>query len=652
MIVSSLHSRIQRSVPSPVLPPMNWDTLGQLDIVVANGNASLASILATPHDRPVAVIFSPGPPLPGQNRADLGGNDVTQCGGNYDAKNYLDPNTATALGDVTNYLTGANSASGTTGDSDPSNDPDPPAPDAPKKLTTQGKVFASGGNFLANACQGGDCTLLANDKGLLLTSDTLFSAIRKNAYFRTDINSMLDRMVNCLRDQVIASGTATRIPDNACYDASQHPLGYYDHYKEQVFVAKPVASFTVNGDNSCAGALLFSSQRSGSQQRITAAQKSDFSNYLEAPNFPLTGPAFSGSELFERSPPQAVGQDIVRCIPSSTSLNKVTSLDLDTLGGQIVDYDANARKLTLGRIFSITDTVRDNNASAFFGCSWTPETHSMGNGFRSYFQFNIADSGEGFTFAIVDGERNLDNACGAAREHLGYSGNNNKRPPIAYPKVGVEIDTSKQTDPYGINYGRSDPDYLGGHAGIVYWGVEGDENDDNVHGLPTPPDASLRPPPRNPEVPAAVTQHGAGVARLDATSVSSLLNQNIHVRVEISPIAIDSNLHKRTYQVDVWIVRGDSNTDMIDAMKNTTRPLRLLYPTIDSASFIYLKDQPQIYDIQGGICPCLSGQTCGADNFCYTPVFDKIRLGFTTSQSTAAKDQIISISNFFTTWIE
>ena len=50
---------------SPGLPPMNWDSLSHLDIVVANGTAALASTLASAHERPVAVIFSPGPPLTG-----------------------------------------------------------------------------------------------------------------------------------------------------------------------------------------------------------------------------------------------------------------------------------------------------------------------------------------------------------------------------------------------------------------------------------------------------------------------------------------------------------------------------------------------------------------------------------------------------------
>lgn len=763
LIVSSLHSRIQRSAPPPVLPPMNWDTLGQLDIVVANGAPALATTLANAHERPVAIIFSPGPPLAGQNRGDLGGNDVTQCGGNYDAKNYLDPNTATALVDVTNYLAGANNASGTTGDSDPSNDPDPPAPDTPKKLSTQGKVFSSGGNFLPNACQGGDCALLANDKGLALTSDTLFGAIRKNAYFRTDINSMLDRMVNCLRDQVIASGTAARIPDNACYDAGQHPLGYYDHYKEQVFVAKPAASFTVNGDNSCAGALLFASQRSGSQQRITAAQKSDFSNYLETPNFPLTGTVFSGPILFDRSPPQTVGQDIARCIPASASFTPVTS---PTLGvNQLVAYDTATRTLTLGRVGIESD--EGYPAAALYGCAWLADVRTLGSGLHTYFRFQFKKpeptstvGSNGFVFAMADATRNNFMSCGAAGSHLAYSGNNGTTPIINFPKIGIEFDQgrnsgfSENADP--TLSGRNDPCGAYGcggtvgynsHAAIVYWGHESGgadgvtlpEYDDNVHGFPTSP-AGARPPPSNP-----ATAPGIQFINMRGYPDSDYDSRTFHVRVEMNQIAfrqlasvrmasganidlsnpgasIDSiamsagnrvlvnaqaspaengiyvwqgtstpmtrasdadsaaeiteatvqvedgtyagpawvqtltvttlgtdpqtwQPHVRKFLTGTWIEGDASLTDQIAALKNTTRPMSMLYPTYAST----LSNTATIYPVAGGSCPCSSGQICGTDNLCYRPAMQSVQLGFTGSQRT--QDQEVTINDFFTTWL-
>ncbi|MBZ0144452.1 MAG: hypothetical protein K8F56_12810 [Rhodocyclaceae bacterium] len=622
MIVSSLHSRIQRSVPSPVLPPMNWDTLGQLDIVVANGSASLASILATPHDRPVAVIFSPGPPLPGQNRADLGGNDVTQCGGNYDAKNYLDPNLATALGNVTNYLTGANSASGTTGDSDPSNDPDPPAPDTPKKLSIQGKIFASASNFLPNACPGGDCTLVSNDAGLMLTSDQLFAATRKHAYFRTDINSMLDRITDCLRDQGTSGyGKISGANDNSCYGTDLPPRGYYPNYREMLLVAGG-GTMTVNGNN-CAGAVLFGNQRntkwepagepSGNtpkcpktnatnpyQCRVSADDKTNAAyypgNYLEEINltsFSSTGTIFSGQETFERvSSTQTPFQDIVRCIPTTASFVTTLSSNPSPTMPQLAAYSTASRTITLGQVVSTAPS--SSLANSLFACAWRPESRTMDGGLRSYFTFRINENPlnltfaphEGFAFAIVDGDNNGTDACGAAAQHLGYSGNNLETPFIVQPKIAFEIDPRREgtvfpstTNSNHLTNGRTDPShslgfYRGGHVAITYWGGEtaidttisippppGDcippafasgttcwlppEEDDNVHarpisgraGFPIPPANPVAPttPPVAPTTPLAVPPYyPLGVYKLDPQTEQVPTNRDFHVRVELT----------------------------------------------------------------------------------------------------------------------
>jgi hypothetical protein len=695
LIVSSLHNRIQRSSPPPIPPPMNWDTPGQLDVVVANGTNALVSALASAHERPVAVLFAPGPPLPGQNRNPSASDDVGQCGGNYSAANYLDPATASTLGGVTNYLAGTNLASATTGDSDPANDPD-----TPKSIVSRGKIFATGTSFLPGGCQGNNCNLVANDIGLPITGDLLFGTIRKNVHFRTDINSMLDRMTSCLRDQIAAGSSFTpapitgyappadksagRIQTSSCYDDSRNPLGYFSHYREMIFVAKPTAgNFTVASGSNCAGVLLFGSQRSATQQRITATQKNTPANYLEGNNLTsFTGPGstFSGDMLLDRSPPQAAEQDIARCIPTGASQNQVASPALAPLGGQLTNYDPANRTLTLGRIYSITDVQRTANASAFFGCSWMPETRLLGNGLRSYFKFRISATGEGFTFAIIDGERNGPAVCGAARQHLGYSGNNSVTPPVTYPKIGIEIDTSRQAnfDPTAANTlsnGRNDPDYTGGHFGIVYWGGEtpidsgacpcaapryctagacylpaGD--DDNVHGLPTAPaDSALRPPPQNPPAQTVPTLL-SGVYKLDPSLSQIPVNQDIHVRVELSRTATDSSTQSNTYLLEVWLLKDSPTvTNQIAAMENTTDPMSQTSPGFTA----HLRDTPRIYDIKGKSCAggisCLTGQTCGSDSICYDPALRNVRLGFTTSQSTAANDQNISISNFFTTWI-
>ncbi|MBX3648078.1 MAG: hypothetical protein KF766_10490 [Rhodocyclaceae bacterium] len=674
--VSGSHQRQQ------LVSPMNWDSLSHLDIVVADGTAALTSVLASAHDRPVAVIFSAGPPLPGQDRSTDATYEVTRCGGNYNVANYLDPATATALGGVTNYLAGTNKASGLT--------------DAvtPKALSPQGKVFDTGSAFLPNACQGSNCNLVANDIGLSLTGDALFGAIRKSAYFRTDINAMLDRMTFCLRDQAAASSftpaaiggftppvdkSAGRIPDDACYDATQNPLGYYDHYKELVFVAKPNSgNFTVNSDTNCAGVLLFANQRGSAQQRATAAQKNTPSNYLEGgnlANFTGVGTTFGsvgGPTLFDRIPPQSLEQDIARCIAAGATFTPVESPTLTAEGfGQLVAYDPSTRLLTLGRA-NVT-TGDGASANALFGCAWFAEGRALGNGLRTYFRFQFKNVGgtvgaNGFVFTLADALKNNLLVCGAAGSHLGYSGDNGSTPKIAFPKVGIEFDQSRNTgfsesvDP--TSSGRNDP--LGGaynsHAAITYWGHEATnvtdsvtlpDFDDNAHGFPTVGSlAGPRQPPRSHADPA--TESGIKFINLRGQPAATDDSRLYHVRVEVTPTRsvnpAAAELSNTSLRTEVWMEWDPSLTGQIAAIQNTTRPMSLLYPAY--AATPTLSDTAILYDVQeaacvSGVCP--SGQACGTDNMCYRPALQKLQLGFTGSQRT--QDQLVEIQDFFTTWL-
>lgn len=566
--VSGSHQRIQQGIP------LNWDTPAHLDIVVANGGAALASALASAHERPVAVIFSAGPPLPGQDRAPAGGDDVTRCGGNYNVANYLDPATATALGGVTNYLANTNDAFGITDSA------------APKALSLQGRVFAAGGNFHAGACPSGDCALVANDVGLALTADQLFGALRKHANFRTDINALLDRITDCLRDGGVAAGygkIAGTDDGTLCYGSQAVPRGYFQHYREMIFTAG--GTMQVNG-TSCAGALLFSNQRGSAQRRITAAEKNTPSNYLEGINlasFEGSGTVFSGPEILERvSATQSVQQDIVRCIPSGTLPSFVTtsSPGLEAAGlPQLASYSPTTRTLTLGQ--QVDTALSSSLASFLYGCAWRPEAHPLGGGVRSYFTFRIDDALhyltapiEGFVFAIVDGDNNGLDACGAAGQHLGYSGNNTESPFIAPPKIAFEVDTRREgaTFPSAsgtshLTNGRSDPpsdaaNYRGGHVALVYWGGETpisapsispcdppaylsggvctlpQEEDDNVHGQAAPSRAGFPAPPPNPAAPVprltVPPDAPAGAYKLDPDTTSVPINQLFHVRVELT----------------------------------------------------------------------------------------------------------------------
>lgn len=675
LIVSSLHGRIQRAVPPPVLPPMNWDTLGQLDIVVANGTNALNSALTSIHDRPVAIIYAPGPALPGQNRTPSTTDDVTQCGGNYNAVNYLDPFVATALGGVTNTLAGANAASGVTGDSNPANDPD-----TPKPMLVEGKVFATGGNYVPTACTGANCNLLANDMGLRLTADHLFGALRKNANFRTDINSLLERITGCLRDEIAAGGSLVNgkiagANNNTCYGENTPPLGYYPHWREMIHVAAPA---TVNAVP-CAGAVLFAGQRSAGQMRVTPTDKAAPANYLEGTNlseFAAGTHNFTGPDQFDRvsTGGQTTGQDIVRCIPVGGTFTPVVSSTLTALGfGQLTAYDAATRTLTLGRA-NVT-TGNGAPAGALYGCAWIPEVHALGNGLRTYFQFRFKKVGtnvgsNGFTFALVDALKNTLLSCGAAGSHLGYSGVNGTTPAISYPKIGIEFDQSRDAGFPGTGgelsliAGRNDPCGTSGcggtagynsHAAILYWGNEAANAtdgvsqpgfDDNVHGLPATPPAS-HPPPTNPAYPSS------GIAFVDLRGKTSEGGDSYlyHVRIDITPVRTTLTPAEDSYttmQTKVWIL-ADSSTaiNQIADLRNTTRPVTSSAPKLAGTAKLY--DLPVTGSFCDAATPCPTGQACGTGNVCYRPAMQQLRLGFTNSQRTT--DQEVAISDIFTTWL-
>lgn len=538
--VSGSHKRTQP------LAPMNWDTLGELNVMVANtgGVANLTSMIASAHDRPVAIIFSPGPAMAGQDRS-ASADDVTQCGGNYNVANYLAPETAGALAGVTNFFGGStNNASGYTRDE---TDDVPPGPNNNKPLYTQGKIFLRAGDntLWPGACPAGtNCPLAANDRGLALTTDELFGALRKNANFRVDLSSLLDRVWGCARDFIATggSGTAQPIPgytepadkisgrlpntspDNACF-ANVPPIGYFANWQDMYFVALPRSGypdFLVTTDGvvqSCKAVLVFAGQRGPGQSRVTLSERSNLANYLEGSNlasFTGLGRTFSGQSTFGSiSATQLAQQDIVRCVPTINTESFVTvgSPELTAEGfPQIVGYDPGSRTLTLGREGVTTED--DAPAGALFGCAWTPEANPQGKGFRAYFTFQFNEVGSsvgsnGFVFAAVDADTNPLMICGAAGSHLAYSGDNGVTPPLAPAKFGIEFDQgrdsgfSESANLATANPGRNDPcgttpsgptippdcspPYVGynSHAAIVFWGHE---YQNSVDGITRPQD--------------------------------------------------------------------------------------------------------------------------------------------------------------------
>lgn len=511
--VSTSHRAI-----NPTASTMNWDTLAVPDILIGSGLSDLSTINV--HDRPIAVVFSPGAAF--DNGRITSEEDAPECGGNYDPTHYINP----AINNM--------------------------------------------------------------QSSLAIAPDKLFERIRQSTAFRQDINTMLSNMANCLGDSyknitdtggVLPSrDKLDNMPINACYGNDAQPLGYYDHYKEIIFVVP--GNTTVNGQ-SCLGTLLFAGQRSAGKSRSTATEKAIHSNYLEDPNldnYSNAGTVYSGPDSFERaSITQTASQDIVRCIqPTFSTVNSsalAASRPPQLASAQFAAYDAATSTLTLGQ--TVGSTISSAYANNLFGCAWRNEVHNMNGGVRAYFKFRINDYGfsssphEGFAFAIVDADHNGMDACGGAAQHMGYSGNNLETPYIAPPKIAVEIDPRREGtfNPSATNTltnGRNDPSssiYPGGHVAFVYWGGETaiatgtfppcvsprmqsgsacylqSEEDDNVHGLATSR-SGFPAPPTNPVAPASPLSvppdEPQGVYKLDPQLSQVPINREFHVRVELT----------------------------------------------------------------------------------------------------------------------
>lgn len=256
-------------------PSLNWDTLGQFDVVTSDGTpAGTRSILAATqyHGRPAAVIFASGPILGTQNRSASAADSVGECGGNYDARNYLDPEAAiAAINNIRNYFSGStNNASG-----------DAPSPEAPKQILMPRATDASG-------------TVPANDRLAWITPDELFVRVKRRADFIQQLNALLAEVAACLVGNGLPDPVSGKVPSSvlnalengACANSVK---GYPANWNEMLWYAKPGAgAITLNG-TSCQAILAFAGERTPGQSRASPAQKGDAANYLEA-----TLPAFAG----------------------------------------------------------------------------------------------------------------------------------------------------------------------------------------------------------------------------------------------------------------------------------------------------------------------------------------------------------------------
>jgi hypothetical protein len=256
---------------------LNWDTQGQIDIIDGTGNL-IARNLA-------AMVIAPQIALDGQSRA-LADPVYRECGGNYDARNYLDPiEIDNAIAGEVNYFVGSTN--------------NRVAPNTSNKRF----VMADSNSY--------------NDRFLYITVDDIFNPLIRRSDFAGAIGKLLDSPVfqGHLRSIVVAGNKGT---DNInC--ANGPDLSFCRNWKEMLFltersVAEPI---NVNG-TSCSRVLIFAGRKAAGQSRSTALDKTNKDNYLEGVNASsfnvptAASPNFSGAAVFDWRTPST---DLVRCLP-------------------------------------------------------------------------------------------------------------------------------------------------------------------------------------------------------------------------------------------------------------------------------------------------------------------------------------------------
>jgi type II secretory pathway pseudopilin PulG len=222
---------------------MNWDTNGLLQAFSSDG-----TLLTQPDNRVVAVIFAPGAAQSGQDRS---GTTFPVCGGNYTATNYLDNDTVHNINN-TDIATGK---------------------------FIQG---TSGGSV--------------NDQMLFITRQDIWNAIKKRNDFGTFVSTLLSAATACLSSYpnpvtinfdtmnetpvttAVGSLYIGRIPSSALTSCVNNNL--VTQWRDNLLYANCTSSGCLGSNN---GSVIFAGEKNAalSQQRITNADKNNWSNYLE-----------------------------------------------------------------------------------------------------------------------------------------------------------------------------------------------------------------------------------------------------------------------------------------------------------------------------------------------------------------------------------
>ena len=322
---------------------MNWDTPGLFDVLAADGSTYLAG--NSPSARAVAVIFAPGPPLPGQDRSSAGG---ANCRGNYTVSNYLETangvnNSAVSsgAGAVTQFIAGGTSS--TFNDKlvyitrDEVWTAIKKRPDFQAKLTTLTQRVAE---CIAKYGQQNGTPLDLNDKRLPWTTPLSLSEYSYDSSYDDANNGMSGRVPYRVDNSDSATSNSLSPPSDLFNAASyclqpsgtldHHDLNWYSNWKDHLFYAlsdrfrpdsiPPTGNCTggtcvkvSGGGTFYAAVVMFAGERLAGQTRDTDADRANIANYLEGRNA-SNHPNSNGNKNYESGAASATFNDLLYCI--------------------------------------------------------------------------------------------------------------------------------------------------------------------------------------------------------------------------------------------------------------------------------------------------------------------------------------------------
>ena len=393
---------------------VNWDTLGQFETFTSDGTpaGTVSMVGANAHRRPVAVVFAPGQALAGQVRAAIGANTVTECQGNYDARNYLDTFAPdVALNNIVNYLGGFNNSTGAY------------ALALPKQVLAGPVVNPAG-------------AMLVNDRMLTITAEELFRAVRTRGDFAAFVNNTLLATVasnlphvppltsrpaslnfstlpptETAGGAIVGSVELGRVPLTAL---SNEPRKRWQDNLLYARCTSGLNCLTLNDLThatvlSCSGIVIFAGERTAAQLRATNAQKNTWGNYLEGAvlaAFTGGGTVFTGPTSYDIASPVA---DVLQCVAPMPGVTQTTFAanmgSFVAVGGGVVP-DLPNQQLSLTPFAGVSG-----------GCFWSPTRMTVaGKTVRAYYEFVFSqkddyaltgagsDLGNGFSMQMVTGQ--------------------------------------------------------------------------------------------------------------------------------------------------------------------------------------------------------------------------------------------------------